>query len=271
MREKKGTADDCDKVWPSRDEVVVQPALFGADKFNFTKVLDAERLVPHVALAIEPLASTTDDGAVSSVRRASYSVLVNKFPLAYLHVLLVASELRPQVLTRHDLYAAIDFVTHHTRELFVFFSSWSAGATVNHLHMQLYPRADVPLFTLAVEPEPEHTSSALGARYSVRDYPAAHHVYDVLDATSVARACADLAACIESNRPHNVLVTAERIYLFPRVRDPLLRQAARELYGQPPACLEFAGVFNAYDLETFEALNAERMRELMRMCTESLS
>jgi hypothetical protein len=300
MREKKGTVDDCNKIWPTREQVIVRPELFSADKFNFSKVHASERIIPLLKLRTNgidsqqhtsspspspspsPSSSPSPSPSPSSstdvdVEFGDYQVVTNKYPLAFRHVLLVASEIRPQIIRRADVYAAIDFVTNYTNELFVFFSSWSAGATVNHFHMQLYPSADIPIFALPSQAKASDRGSSSSsdnnkAQRTIRDYPAANTVYEMQAAgiDSIEQACNDIEQCIEHNRPHNLLITKTRIYLFVRARDPLVREQARELYGQLPACLEFAGTFNAYDAAKYASLDGERMRQIMSMCTEEL-
>ena len=245
QKQKKGTPDDCDIVRP--DETTIVSPEIDPTRFNFTKIHPEERL--HTI----------------ELAGSQYHFVVNKYPALPRHLLLVSDELRPQVLTHQDLQTIHEFINHQPSTIdhafLAFFNSWSAAATVNHLHFQIF-EGPAPIQGLSLESVGQ---SYAAPTYRVPAHPAANIVFD---AASVDAVWEEVHRLISANQPHNLLFSPTHTYLFPRNPDPM--QKGKEIYDEEPGGIEYAGIFIAYDRPTFEGLTLPRIEELLRMTTSQL-
>lgn len=236
LKQKKGTPDDAQLARPS-DTAIVRPS-WDPVRFNFSKIRPEERLM-ELELA-----------------QGLYAVVTNKFPACRHHLLLVARELRPQILGLQDLEAIREFLGRSS--FLAFFNSWSAAASVNHLHLQLLDE-EVPLLHFPLE-SAENLPNSEAQR--IRSYPAVNLVFP---AQAVAAAWNVVRMLQEANQPHNLFFTQEWTYLFPRNPDP--RQKGLEILGEQTGALEYAGVFTTYERSFYNGLTLERIETLLRTTT----
>ncbi|MDA0842102.1 MAG: hypothetical protein O2857_30440, partial [Planctomycetota bacterium] len=220
--------------------------------FNFTKIHPEERL-HTIKLACR-----------------QYHVVVNKFPALPQHLLLVADDLRPQILTRRDLQAIHEFIqsiNHQpsaiSHSCLAFFNSWSAAATVNHLHFQIF-KGPAPIQGFSME---SVAISYEAPTYRVHGYPADNIVFDAANIDAVWK---EVHRLISGNQPHNILFSHTYTYLFPRNPDPT--QKGKEIYGEEEVGgIEYAGIFIAYDRQTFDSLTLQRIEELLSRTTQAIN
>jgi hypothetical protein len=198
--QKRGHQNNGGMLGGKLPATVVLPAL-NPRAFNFLKVAANECI-----------------GAVS-LARCDYRVVVNKWPVYRRHIMLVSTDLRPQVrsaawaavllhnatrrrrsqrlppvspnpqvLLRADLAAAAAFMRASSLPC-LFFNSWSAGASVNHFHFQAMDEAPpvVHLQTVAVAVSPAMATAGVGggvqggaALLRLRGFPAHHTVVRLL-------------------------------------------------------------------------------------------
>lgn len=237
LKQKTGTPDDSEVVRPSH-ATLVRPPIF-PDRFNFTRVRAEERLI-ELELA-----------------GGAYSVLPNKYPACRCHLLLVARDLRPQVLSLQDLQALQELLGRCSFN--AFYNSWSAAASVNHLHFQLLDD-DTPLLRFPIQPAA--TAAARGLIGHASGFPACHQVFP---ASALGDLWQEVQALLDSNQPHNLFWSSDRVYLFPRNPDP--RARAKDILGEEMGALECAGVFTLYERALFDALSLDKIRTLLRLTT----
>jgi hypothetical protein len=242
QKQKKGTPDDCDIVRPS--EVTIVSPKIEPKRFNFTKIHPEERL-HTIGLA-----------------GSQYHVVVNKYPALPQHLLLVSEDLRPQILTRHDLQAIHEFIQSVSHSCLAFFNSWSAAATVNHLHFQIF-KGPAPIQGFSLESVGVMHESPI---YRVQTYPADNIVFDAANIDAVWK---EVRRLISANQPHNLLFSSTHTYLFPRNADP--NPKGREIYGEETGGIEYAGIFIAYDREIFESLTLQCIEELLSKTTQAIN
>ena len=243
QKQKKGTPDDCEVVRPAQVTIVcpeIDPA-----RFNFTRIRPEERL--HTI----------------ELAGSRYHFVVNKYPALPHHLLLVSDDLRPQILTHQDLQAIHEFISHQPLTInhdpyLAFFNSWSAAATVNHLHFQIF-EGPAPIQDFSLESVGKsHTAPA----FRVQAHPSDNIVFDTASIDAVWK---EVHHLISVNQPHNLLFTPTHTYLFPRNPDPARK--GKEIYGEETGGIEYAGIFITYDRQTFESLTLPRIEELLRKTT----
>ena len=75
---------------------------------------------------------------------------------------------------------------------------------------------------------------------------------------------------ISANQPHNLLFSSTHTYLFPRNPDPT--QKGKEIYGEEEVGgIEYAGIFIAYDRQTFDSLTLQRIEDLLSKTTQAIN
>lgn len=170
-------------------------------------------------------------------------LLYNKFPFARLHGLLVPEPERrwPQMLTPelHD-WAWECCATAKLPGLCLGYNSMGAGASVNHLHFQSFVHAGLPI----QHPRFIHNGGD-------EAYPLPCLRFD--DARA---AWMQLDAFHQHNQPYNLVYKRNALYVIARVpQDNTRLSPACKGYGWS----EMAGVFNLFNRERYDTLNAERL------------
>ena len=272
-----------------KKDPVLRP--FSEEAFNFLRIKEAEILFRFTGAGVSAApaesaaASTAVDGFAcvqreASTKAAAHFLAINAMPFDMHSSLLVpfAAEKRAQVLAADALLLTLGFAASHFERasrspLRAGFNSGGGGASVNHLHFQLWRPAGgvlpveraVPAATRQLWRVDEADGITLGVlpeSYSVRGF-----VFSGLRRSAaarrkaaqlVARCAARLAAGgfpqpHSPPRPHNLLMTGGALYFFPRQEMNLFRAVKK--WGFP----EISGQVTLFDEETFEAVTAEEL------------
>jgi hypothetical protein len=261
---------------------------FSEEAFNFLRIKDAEILFRFAdadlstSAAESGAASTATDGFACVARevstKAAHFLAVNAMPFDMHSSLLVpfAAEKRAQVLVPDALLVALDFAAAHFQRaarspLRAGFNSGGGGASVNHLHFQLWRPAGgalpveqaVPAATRRLWRVDEADGVTLGVlpeSYSVRGFVLSGLRRSAVARRRAAQLVARCAARLTAGGfpqphspplPHNLLMTGEALYFFPRQEMQLFRSVKK--WGFP----EISGQITLFDRETFEGVTAE--------------
>lgn len=209
------------------------------DKFNFTKIKNAEEVLLSLVL--------------NSKR---YDMLTNKFPLCSNHMLMVAREVVPQQMTQTHLEAVVELLQGSC--LFAYFNSWGAASSVNHFHVHVVDERP-PLLGFPLEGGAE----VLGYPcLMLKGYPGKHYVVPVKDLYLVGQMVAYMQ---QNDQPHNLFFSASHVYIFPRSVDPAAKQESLDIYGEKVGGLEFTGIFTVYSKERYESLSYATLCKLLRL------
>ncbi len=184
------------------------------------------------------------------------SLLYNKFPFVKYHALLVVDKaLRSnQYLSEEYLNYVIQLQTTaqlQTPELVITYNSLGAGASVNHLHFQVFLECQaLPVF-----------SSTLVHNGGSEQYPISCCVY-----TDAAKCWYDIQKLHTDNVPYNLLFKDQKIYCFPR---KLSHQEFQDIDVSTYGWSEMAGAFTVTDMDVFKKMTAEKLIETIRAVTEA--
>ena len=216
---------------------------FDPDGFNFSKIRNPGEVMLELDL----------NGAV-------YRVLTNKFPLFANHMLLVAESLVPQQMTLPHLRCLVELLQATT--FCAYFNSWCASASVNHFHCHLIDEPP-PVTELPLTPGP----LVDGVRCLIPvGYPGFCYVF--IASQHVGLVGELVQAMQDENQPHNLLVTPQYIYVWPK---PHIRpNRSFELYPETVGGPELIGSWTVYQQSTFESLSVESIVELVRINTAPL-
>ena len=226
---------------PDEQKFVCTP--FDPNGFNFGKIRNDRERILKLALSA-----------------GRYDLLTNKFPLFPKHMLLVAKALVPQQMTGDHLRAICEL--QRASGFCAYFNSWCASASVNHFHCHLIDELPpVTAFPLVPGPLVAGVSSL-----TPQGFPGFCYVFS----KSRAFPCVEsiVRAMQEDNQPHNLLITPQFIYVFPK---PHVRPARSfELYPETVGGPELIGSFTVYSEEIFDKLQPEHVEELVRINTAPL-
>jgi len=210
-----------------------------AAKFNFTKVNPLEVLA-SVHLAGE-----------------RYSLLPNKFPVADTHMLLVAGTLEAQRLSAPSIEAIAELLAR-CDGFAASFNSWGAAASINHLHIHLTDES-LPLERFeVVHSDADDTTAAV----HLLGYPAAHAGFCYRTAAGRRALLGAIDECHEARTPYNVTFTTKG-YAFVFARTRTQAEHSWRTYGERLGGFEMAGIFTAYQQETYCALDEASIKTML--------
>eukprot|EP01001_Neometanema_parovale_P008501 NODE_4776_length_1020_cov_88.147157_g4571_i0.p1 GENE.NODE_4776_length_1020_cov_88.147157_g4571_i0~~NODE_4776_length_1020_cov_88.147157_g4571_i0.p1 ORF type:complete len:325 (+),score=35.92 NODE_4776_length_1020_cov_88.147157_g4571_i0:72-977(+) len=200
--------------------------------FNFNKAAVAEHMLWFTQ------GTTEDDGgwhceAPTDQTRHDHLLLINRSPIGYLSGVLVPNVAanHPQWLTASALDVALAFASElRSRGLRIGYNSMGAGASVNHMHFQIWdfnedlpvdlaPRRLVKTIPAGQESLKVHE---LTEEYPVRTLVFTHGSTPALRATTRAILLRCVAYMETHGIPHDLVLTSRPrgndVYLFPRKR-----------------------------------------------------
>jgi hypothetical protein len=179
------------------------------------------------------------------------ALFFNKYPFVDLHGLLVPepNRMHPQFLREEDL----EYLWHVTEVLQgslpgvgFGYNSFGAGASVNHLHFQMFLRPrDLPV-----------THSQWCHNGGSMDYPAGCHRFD-----SVRDAWSFINGLHQRETSYNLLALQGSLYCFPRRRQGSYYP---EDWSGSLAWYEMAGGFASFDEQEFRGLEAETLTRALQ-------
>ncbi|MDH5446498.1 MAG: DUF4922 domain-containing protein [Gammaproteobacteria bacterium] len=180
------------------------------------------------------------------------SLLYNKFPFVKYHALLVIDKENhnKQYLTKEYLDYVFSLQNHfhnNLPELVIAYNSLGAGASVNHLHFQVFLETQaLPI-----------SSNMYKHNGGEMDYPASCLFFS--DQNSCWSFIKKLHA---NNTPYNLLFKNNKIYCLPRNMNH-----CDHSYLNLSTCgwSEMAGVFNLPNKDSFTAINSDKLTEVMQL------
>lgn len=183
------------------------------------------------------------------------SLLYNKFPFVRYHALLLVDKARhnSQYLSKEYL----DYVFHlqtsaqeQIPDLVITYNSLGAGASVNHLHFQVFLEDQA----LAV------FSRKFAHNGGPEAYPASCCVF-----TNIDDGWHHIQKHHAANVPYNLIFKDNRIFCLPRkVANKEFPEIDISTYGWS----DMAGAFNLNDKDVFKQISADRLIETIRAVTE---
>jgi len=217
-------------------------------KFNFTKVAPGEVL------------------AAAELAGRRFLILPNKFPVAARHLLVVDAALSPQLLDAGAVEAVAELLAA-AKPFSASFNSWGAASSINHLHVHLTDEA------LAVErfaAEQAGTDSNGAPVFALRGFPARHRAFAWTDAAGREALVTQLAKCALENVPYNVCFSSQSGLAVVFGRTLAQPEVSWKTYGERLGGFEMAGIFTAYQAETYAKLNEGSIAAMLEAGTAPL-
>ena len=190
-----------------------------------------------------------------------------RFPMFHHHMLVTRTALVPQILTKPDLKFMLSLLASQPiDQLVAYYNSWSAGASVNHMHWHLC-QARFKFFDFYAASELRLRS---GSGAPCREWPSRPMVWTVSSHTPVDAVCGDVAQYIQRllslELPHNVAMSHSSGHLivavFTRSADPALR--GRRVIGFDAGCAEMCGDFTFYKTEDSKSTSDSKLTEFLQ-------
>ncbi|QFY89829.1 hypothetical protein D5125_10180 [Magnetovirga frankeli] len=178
------------------------------------------------------------------------ALLYNKFPFMPLHGLWVpeAEQCLPQYLTEslhYHAWACCLELSGRIPGLGLGYNSLGAGASINHLHFQLFLEAGLPL----EDPSWRHNGGP-------HAYPLPCRRFDRPESAWQA-----ISRCHEHNIAYNMLYRGERLYLLPRrLQGCFERQPWLSALGWSELC----GRFVLFNRSNYQGLRAQQIEQQLR-------
>ena len=183
------------------------------------------------------------------------SLLYNKFPFVKYHALLVVDKAHHinQYLSQEHLAYIVQLQTNaqeQTPELVITYNSLGAGASVNHLHFQVFLETD-PLSLFS--PRLVHN----GGR---APYPASCNVF-----TDTENCWRYIQTLHTANVPYNLLFKNKKIYCLPR---KMVHKEFSEIEVSTFGWSEMAGAFTINNKDVFKQVTADKLIDTIKAVTE---
>lgn len=195
-----------------------------------------------------------------------WKILANPYPIikeGHFTIIPESSEHLPQRLGKLDIKFALQFI-RESKNLFLLFNSWSAGATQAHLHFQ----ALFKKFTLPVEDVEKELLNNNGTFriYQLKNYPAQTFFFEGVEEknlTEQADLIFEYLSRLENKGwGYNLIFVQDGIYLFPRQAESPLRFPQLK-----PGALEMAGWFTFSQPEIYSTITERELNEILKDIT----